>query len=423
LIHKFKEVRNLYLSDFIKKPVLSPEGERIGKLKDVIVSSDHSYPIIKALKVNTTGKKTINISWRYIGKLGKEISLKYPLEEIKEYQIQKHDIILLKDVLDRQVVDIEGKKIRRVNDIKISPTNGHYHVIGVDIGVNGILRRLSLNRIAKPLGIVSNEDLISWKDIDPLESDYSKVKLKVPKQKIKKLHPADMAEIVDQLGLNESLNILNSLDDESAADTLEEVSPERQVSLLEGMDSQRAAEILDEMSPDDAADVLADLPDEKAEELLDLMEPEESDDLRKLLEYPENTAGGIMTTEFAYVDQDLTVNSVLDSLRHMAENVETIYYVYVISKKGDLVGVISLRDILLSEPESKVSEFMHTHIIKADVLEEQHEVAQKIAKYNLIALPVVEDETKLRGIITVDDAIDIVLPTAWKKRVPRMFGR
>lgn len=413
----------MYLSDFIKKPVLSPTGDKVGKLKDVIVSSDHSYPIIKALKVNTTDKKTINISWRYIGNLGKEIKLKFPLDEIQEYKIQKHDILLLKDVMDRQVVDIEDKKIRRVNDIKISPTNGHYHVIGVDIGVNGILRRLSLNRIAKPLGITSNEDLISWKDIDPVKSDYSKVKLKVPKQKITKLHPADMAEIVDQLGLNESLNILNSLDDESAADTLEEVSPERQVSLLEGMDSQRAAELLDEMSPDDAADVLADLPEEKAEELLDLMEPEESNDLRKLLKYPENTAGGIMTTEFAYVDQNLTVMDVLNSLRKMAEDVETIYYVYIISKKGDLVGVISLRDILLSEPESKVSEIMHTHIIKADVMEDQHQVAQKIAKYNLIALPVVEEETKLRGIITVDDAIDIVLPTAWKKRVPRMFGR
>jgi len=413
----------MYLSDFIKKPVLSPSGKKIGKLTDVIVSSDHSYPIMKALEVSIPGNKTINISWRYVAKLGKEVILKFPLEEINDYTIQKHDIVLLKDVMDRQVVDIEGKKIRRVNDIKISPTNGHYHVIGVDIGVNGILRRLSLNRIAKPLGITSNEDLISWKDIDPVESDYSKVKLKVPKQKIKKLHPADMAEIVDQLGLNESLNILNSLDDESAADTLEEVSPERQVSLLEGMDSQRAAEILDEMSPDDAADVLADLPEEKAEELLDLMEPEESDDLRKLLKYPENTAGGIMTTEFAYVDQDLTIKQVLDALRKMAEDVETIYYVYVISKKGDLVGVISLRDLLLSDPNSKVSEFMHTHIIKADVMEDQHEVAQTIAKYNLIALPVVEDETKLRGIITVDDAIDIVLPTAWKKRVPRMFGR
>jgi magnesium transporter len=416
-------VKNLYLSDFIKKPIFSPTGEKVGKLKDVIVSSDHSYPIIKALEINTNDKRTVNISWRYIGTLGNEIKLKYPLEDLKEYKIQKHDIILLKDVMDRQVVDIEDKKIRRVNDIKISPTNGHFHVIGVDIGVNGILRRLSLNRIAKPFGITSNEDLISWKDIDTVESDYSKVKLKVPKQKIKKLHPADMAEIVDQLGLNESLNILNSLDDESAADTLEEVSPERQVSLLEGMDSQRAAELLDEMSPDDAADVLADLPEDKAEELLDLMEPEESDDLRKLLKYPENTAGGIMTTEFAYVDQDLTVKDVLKSLKQMAEDVETIYYVYIISKKGDLVGVISLRDILLSEPETKVSEIMHTHIIKANVMEDQHEVAQKIAKYNLIALPVVEDETQLRGIITVDDAIDIVLPTAWKKRVPRMFGR
>lgn len=416
-------MKNLYLSDFIKKPVLSPTGEKIGKLKDVIVSSDHSYPIIKALEITTNDKRTVNISWRYIGTLGNEIKLKYPLKDLKEYKIQKHDIILLKDVMDRQVVDIEDKKIRRVNDIKISPTNGHFHVIGVDIGVNGILRRLSLNRIAKPFGITSNEDLISWKDIDTVESDYSKVKLKVPKQKIKKLHPADMAEIVDQLGLNESLNILNSLDDESAADTLEEVSPERQVSLLEGMDSQRAAELLDEMSPDDAADVLADLPEEKAEELLDLMEPEESDDLRKLLKYPENTAGGIMTTEFAYVDQDLAVKDVLNSLRQMADEVETIYYVYIISKKGDLVGVISLRDILLSEPETKVSEIMHTHIIKANVMEDQHEVAQKIAKYNLIALPVVEDETQLRGIITVDDAIDIVLPTAWKKRVPRMFGR
>ncbi len=413
----------MYLSNFIKKPVLSSTGDKIGKLTDVIVSSDHSYPIIKALKVNTSDKKSINISWNYIGKVGDGITLKYPLNKIDEYNIQKHDIILLKDVMDRQVVDIEGKKIRRVNDIKISPTNGHFHVIGVDIGVNGILRRLSLDRIAKPLGITSSEDLISWKDIDPVESDYSKVKLKVPKQKIKKLHPADMADIVDQLGLNESLNILNSLDDESAADTLEEVSPERQVSILEGMDSKRAAEILDEMSPDDAADVLADLPEEKAEELLDLMEPEESNDLRKLLKYPENTAGGIMTTEFAYVDQNLTVKEVLDLLRQMAEDVETIYYIYLISKMGDLVGVISLRDLLVAEPENKVSNLMHTHIIKADVMEDQHQVAQKIAKYNLIALPVVENETKLRGIITVDDAIDIVLPTAWKKRVPRMFGR
>lgn len=413
----------MYISEFVKLPLVSPDGEKIGKIKDVVVSPHHSYPIIKALTVDTTDKKTINISWRYVGDINKKITLKYPLKDIKEHEIKKDEIGLFKDVIDRQVVDIEGKKVRRVNDLKISPTNGHYHVIGVDIGFNGILRRLGLGRITKSLGMSSNEDLISWKDIDALKSDYSKLKLKVSKQKIKKIHPADMAEIVDQLGLNESLSILNSLDDESAADTLEEVSPERQVSLLEGMESQRAAEILDEMSPDDAADVLADLPEEKAEELLDLMEPAESDDLRKLLEYPENTAGGIMTTEYAEVHEGLTAQEIMDSLRDIAKDVETLYYIYVVSKSGDLVGVTSIRDILLVDPKAPVAEFMHTNIIKVNVMEDQHDVAQQIAKYNLIALPVVENDTKMKGIVTVDDAIDIVLPTAWKKRVPRMFGR
>ncbi len=412
----------MYLSDLIKKPVLDPSGEKIGKLKDVIVSSETTYPIIKAITVNTSGKTVKNVPCKCIGDIGKKITLKTPIKDIKDYKILNNDIKLINNVLDRQVVDIEDKKIRRVNDLKLSAKNGYYHVIGVDIGIHGILKRLSLTRIAKPLGIDSREDLISWKDIDALNSDYSNLKLKVPKQKLKKLHPADIADIVDQLGLNESITILNSLDDEAAADTLEEVSPERQVILLEGMESQRAAELLDEMSPDDAADLLADLPDDKAEELLDLMEPEESEDLRKLLEYPENTAGGVMTTEFAAVEEGLTAQQVLDSLREMAKNVETIYYVYVLSKSGDLVGVVSIREILLSDPDMKVSDFMQPDVIEVDVLEDQHEVAQKIAKYNLIALPVVEKD-KMRGIITVDDAIDIVLPTAWKKRVPRMFGR
>jgi magnesium transporter len=416
-------VRNVYLSDLIKKPVKIPSGERIGKLKDIIVSSETSYPVIKAISVKTSDKRLINVPWSYIDNMGIEIKLKTNLSSLKEYKLKKHDIGLIEDVLDRQVVDIEDKKIRRVNDLKLSSTNDYYHVIGVDIGIHGILKRLGLNRIATRLGISSKEDIIAWKDVDALQSDYSKLKLKVPKQKIKKLHPADIAEIVDQLGLNESITILNSLDDEAAADTLEEVSPERQVILLEEMESERAAELLDEMSPDDAADLLADLPNEKAEELLNLMEPEESRDLRKLLEYPENTAGGVMTTEFAIVKEDLTAQQVLESLRVMAKDVETIYYIYVVSKNGDLVGVISLRDILLSEPNRKVYDFMQTDVIKVDVLEDQHEVAQKIAKYNLIALPVVEKEMKMKGIITVDDAIDIVLPTAWKKRVPRMFGR
>jgi CBS domain-containing protein/sporulation protein YlmC with PRC-barrel domain len=411
----------MYISEIIKKPVFDETGQKIGRLKDAIVSSEVSYPIIKAIIVEKVDKKTVNIPYNYIKNIGNETRLKTTLNKVKEYKIKNFDIRLWEDVLDRQVVDIEDKKVRRVNDIKISYSHGYYHIMGVDIGFYGILKRLGLERVAKPMRVRSNENIISWEDIDTLNPDYSKLKLKVPKQNIKKLHPADIAEIVDQLGLNESLNILNSLDDEAAADTLEEVSPERQVYLLEGMDSKRAAEILDEMDPDDAADVLGDLPEEKAEELLDLLEPKESKDLRILLEYPENTAGGIMTTEFASIQQGLTVGEVMKSLREIAENVETIYYVYVTSKEGELTGVVSLRDILLSDPDEKISEVMQTPVITADILEDQQLIAQKIAKYNLLALPVVEDENRLKGIITVDDAIDIVLPVAWKKRVPRMF--
>lgn len=411
----------MYLSEIIKKPVFDGTGKKIGRLKDAIVSSEVSYPIIKAIIVDKTDKKTITIPYNYIDSIGKETKLKTSLDEIIEYKIQNTDIRLWEDVLDRQVVDIEDKKVRRVNDIKISRSNGYYHIIGVDIGFYGILKRLGLESIAKPMRVKSNENIIAWAEIDTLNQDYSKLKLKVPKQSIKKLHPADIAEIVDQLGLNESLNILNSLDDEAAADTLEEVSPERQAYLLEGMDSQRAAEILDEMDPDDAADVLGDLSEEKAEELLDLLEPKESKDIRILLKYPENTAGGIMTTEYACIEQDLTVGEVMKQLREIAKDVETIYYVYIVSKDGELTGVVSLRDILLADTDKKISEVMITPVISADILEDQEEVAQKIAKYNLLALPVVEDENKLKGIITVDDAIDIVLPVAWKKRVPRMF--
>ncbi|MCE5214008.1 MAG: CBS domain-containing protein [Methanobacterium sp.] len=413
----------MYLSEILKKPVYDNTERRIGRFKDAIVSSEVSYPIIKAIIVEKLDKNVISIPYNFIISIGEEIKLNKEIDDINEYKIKNLDIRLSEDVLDRQVVDIEDKKIRRVNDIKITYSHGYYHIIGVDIGFYGILKRLGLEGIAKKFGVRSNENIIAWDDIDTLGPDYTKLKLKVQKGKIKKLHPADIAEIVDQLGLSDSLNILNSLDDEAAADTLEEVSPERQVYLLEEMDSHRAAEILDEMDPDDAADVLGDLPEDKAEELLDLMEPEESEDLRKLLEYPENTAGGIMTTEYASVNQDLNVRDVLNSLREIAKDVETIYYVYVISKNGDLVGVTSLRDILLADPDTKITDVMHTHVIKADIMEDQEDIAQKIAKYNLLALPVIEDENKLRGIITVDDAIDIVLPVAWKKRVPRMFGR
>jgi CBS domain-containing protein/sporulation protein YlmC with PRC-barrel domain len=411
----------LYLSDLIKKSVTDSTGKKIGKLKDIIISPDSSDPNIKAITVNISNKNKINIPCTNINDLGKKITLKSALKDISNYDIKKSDIKLAEDVLDHQVVDVEDKKVKRVNDIIISSSHGHYHAIGIDNGFYGILKRFRLAGIAKPFGINPDDNIIAWENIDTLNTDYCDLKLKMPLQKIEKIHPADIAEIMEQLSFNESLNFFHCLDHETAADVLKNVSPERQVSLLEGMNGQHAAEILDKMNPDHAADVIGDSSKEKAIELLDLMESHESEDIKKLLKYPKNTAGGIMTTEYAYVNQDLTSKEVMESLHEIAKKVETIYYIYITSN-GDLLGVVSLRDILLADPDTKINDFMHTLLIKADVLEDLDEVAHKIAKYSLLAIPVVENDTKLKGIITVDDVVDIISPDLWKKKSPKIFG-
>lgn len=412
-----------FLSEIMKKTVVDLDGNKIGKFKDFIVSVNLIYPIVEAVSIRTSRKDDIIISWEDIDHINKEIRLKVKFDDIKEYKLKKRDIGLVDEVLDKQVVDLEGKKIRRINDIRFSTTTGNYRLIGVDISFKGILRRLGLEKIATGLRINLQEDYISWKDVDVLESDISRLKLKVPEYSLKKLHPADIAEIVDQLSINDSINVLNSLDEEIAADALEEISPERQVSLFEEMESRRAADLLEEMSPDDAADLIGDLSDDRAQELLEMMDPEEAKDVEHLLKYPEDTAGGIMTTEFAAVPDDFTARETLNKLRQIARDVESIYYIYALSKFGDLTGVISFRELLLADPDQKLRDFMQRDVITVDVMEEEHEVAKKIAKYNLIALPVVKNEHEIKGVITVDDAIDIVLPTAWKKQVPRMFGR
>lgn len=412
-----------FISEIINKPVIDSEGTKIGKFKDFVASVSVTYPIVEAITIRTADKKDFNVPWEYIDSINKEIKLKIKFTDITEYKLKNRDILLADEVLDKQVVDLEGRKLKRINDLQFATTQNYYRLIGADISFKGILRRLGLEKIPKGFGIKLKDDNISWKDVDVLESNVSRLKLKVPEYKLKKLHPADIAEIVDQLSVNDSINILNSLDEEVAADALEEISPERQVTIFEEMESKRAADLLEEMSPDDAADLIGDLSDDRAKELLDLMDPEEAKDVEHLLKYPEDTAGGIMTTEFAAVSEELTPSQILDKFREIAREVESIYYIYALSKSGDLAGVISLRELLLADPNSKLMDFMQKDIITVNVLEEEHEVAKKIAKYNLIALPVVNDENKIKGVITIDDAIDIVLPTAWKKQVPRMFGR
>jgi CBS domain-containing protein len=352
------------------------------------------------------------------------IPLTKSLAEIVAYRPGERDLYLARDVLDKQIIDTSGVRVVRVNDLELARVNGQFYVANVDTGGLGLLRRLGLGTAAQKvtgrLGRGVPPGVISWNNVELLPGEQA-MRLRVPSDKIADLHPADLAEILSDLSRSESASLLESLDVKTVADTLEEVEPDFQASLVEAMPDEKVADVLEEMAPDEAADLLAELPEVRSQGLLELMEDDEAEDVRKLLTYRDDTAGGIMTTEFIAVPADYTAERVISMLRQQAEEAETIFYVYVVNAENRLVGVFSLRELVLAQPETPVADFMERRVVVVQLTDPQDKVAQVVAKYNLLAVPVVDDAGRLHGIVTADDALDKIIPTAWKKRLPRLY--
>lgn len=415
-----------YLSDLLGKPVADMDGERVGHLEDLIASlrGKIPHPEVVALVVKRSGG-TLLVPFSDVAALiAPAIPLTRRLQDIVPYEPKEHGLYLAQDVLDKQILDTNGVRVVRVNDLELVRVNGHFYVANVDVGGLGLLRRLGLARIAQWLagrfGRQLRSNIIPWDDVELLPGDQP-MRLKVPSDKIAELHPADLAEIISDLSRSESSRLLESLDVKTVADALEEVEPDFQASLIETMSDEKVADVLEEMAPDEAADLLAELPQDRSQELLKLMEWEEAEDVRKLLAYPEDTAGGIMTTEFIAIPPDLTAEQAIAVLRQKAEVAETIFYVYVTDSEGHLIGVFSMNDLVLAQPHMPVTEFMQRRVISVGLFDSQDKVAQIVAKYNLLAVPVVDNEGRLHGIVTVDDALDKIIPTKWKKRLPRLY--
>jgi magnesium transporter len=415
-----------YLSNLLEKPIADVDGEPLGRLKDLIASlrSEIPHPKVVALVVKGAGG-TFLVPFSDVAVLiAPAIPLARRLQDIVPYKPGEQDLYLARDVLDKQIIDTNGMRVVRVNDLELMRVNHHFYVANVDIGELGLLRRLGLAKIAQKLSSRFGRELlpstISWDAVELLPGDQP-MRLKVPSDKITELHPADLAEIISDLSRSESSRLLESLDVETLADTLEEVEPDFQASLVERMPNEKVADVLEEMAPDEAADLLAELPQDRSQELLELMEDEEAEDVRKLLAYPEDTAGGIMTTEFIAIRPDLTAEQAIAVLRETAEEAEPIFYVYVTDDEGHLIGMFSLSNLVLTRPQKPVAEFMERRVTSVGLLDSQDKVAQVVAKYNLLAVPVVDDERRLHGIVTADDALDKIIPTAWKKRLPRLY--
>jgi len=246
------------------------------------------------------------------------------------------------------------------------------------------------------------------------------VHLRISGSRIAKLHPADIADIVEELGAKERSAVFNTLTEEIAADTLEQMELDDQVSVIEHMDDRRASEILQEMPPDEVADILSEIPDERAQVLLRLMEGEEAAEIRELLAYGEDTAGGLMTTELVTVAETFTAEQCIDELRRLEPDAESIYYVFVVDSEEHLRGVLSLRDLIVAPPRTPIGDIMIRDVVTVRLDDSKREVAAVLTKYNLMAVPVVDDDFRLQGLVTVDDALDAVLPDSIKRKLPRV---
>ena len=415
----------LFLSRLVGRPVRDRDGDVFGKVRDLIVALGEQYPPVTGIVVRVAGGRDIFLPWTDVEEI--DISgarLRTTRIDIASYKQRPDEIRIWLDLLDKQIVDVEGRKIVRVNDVQLAPVEGHLRLVAVDVGLAGILRRLGLSgpgeRLARALHLEA-ENYIEWEDVDPVESSVSSLKLRVPHQALSTLHPADVAHIVEQLAPRDRAGILAALDDERAADVLEELAADDQVDILEALSPEKAADILEEMGPDEAADLVADLSEERQEQLLGLMEPEDASEVRELLAYGEETAGGLMTTDFITITPDTTAEGVIERMRELHPDADQVYYLYVTDTDGTLVGTITLRSLLVARPDTLVREFMRPDPISVAVDLDAEQVGAAIARYNLLALPVVDADGRMQGIVTVDDALERALGERWRKRLPEIY--
>jgi magnesium transporter len=410
-----------FLSRLLGQTVHDAQGRRAGTLSDLTVSLRTKYPRVTALVIKR-GSRQVTAPWSAVSSFEESgIMLRIAAADMAERDLEAPEIMLSGQVLDKQIVDTEGRKVIRVNDVQLARSGEFLRVVAVDVSSGALLRRLGLARVGNRLSKNPKPHLIDWVNVDLQAGDSHMVHLTVPRTELSLLHPADIAEIALELSPEERAAVFEELEDEVVADAVGEMHPSMQAQLLNEMADEKAAELLSNMDPDDAADLLADLPKRRANRLLSLMDQEEADDVRELLGYPENSAGGIMTTEFAWVPPEVTAEEAIELLREQEPDVETVYYVYVVDKKERLLGVFSLRDLLMVPAGRRVRDFMRKDPIHVRPEASPAQVTQTVAKYNLLALPVVDDDGEIHGIITIDDAIELVLPLAWKKRLPRIF--
>ena len=406
----------LFLSELLGRKIFDSEGRPIGRVLDLVGNIGEIYPpVTDILLCLEKDKKNVLFPWKRIVAVNGTLTA-HPLrpEDFREPVLRPGELLLKDTLLDKQVVDTDGAKIRRVNDLQFLHANKLLFLVHVDVGFHGLLRRVGLKRpigflLRKLFDYAMADQLIAWKFVQPLSSP-DLLRLTIAQNRLAQLHPADLADIIEDLNIHQRSAVFRSLDVETAAEILEETDPKIQVSLIEGLSPANASDIIEEMSLSEAADLLGDLPKDRAEGILKEMEKDAAEDMKELLAHPEEKAGGLMTTSYLSFAPAMTAGEAMDKIRGEAEDMDLIYYVYVVDGEEHILGVLSLRDLLVAPPTTVLSELMDTRVISVNIEEKKGRIADDFAKYGIMAMPVVDDEKRLKGVILFKNLLEVVAP-------------
>ena len=403
--------------------VVDAAGAQIGELLDVVALCASETAVISGFFIECDGDRQLRVSWAQVAEVdidAEQLRLSCSAVELEPASLRSDELALVDSVLDNQVLDMRRRVFVRVQDVILTAGDGELIVRGVDASSGALARRFGLRFLSRRLPRRSG-DLVPWQDVNLISLRLSRLNFVEAFGELAELHPADIADVVSQVGPRERAAVLAALNPGLAADTLQEMEEGLRTAALQEMPLARAVAVLEQIETDEAADILSELPDDLAQELLARLPDEREEDLRELASHPEHTAGSLMSTEFITLPVTTSAGAALEWIRRERPEQHAMTYLYLLDEEGRLVGVASLRDLVLAEPDRAVAEIMEDDIvdIAADVDEE--EVGRIMTKYDLLAIPVVDGDRRPLGIVTRDDALDAVLPADWKQRLPRLF--
>ena len=412
----------LSLSELEDMKVVDTAGAEVGELLDVLALCTSDSPAVTAFFIERDDDQ-VRASWEQVAEVdvdAERLVLGVAAGELEPASLRGDELALVDSVLDNQVLDMRRRVFVRAQDVLLQPSEGGLVVTGVDASSGALARRFGLGFLARRLQRRAG-DLVPWADVNLIALRLSRLNFVEAFAELAELHPADIADVVGQVGPRERAAVLATLNPGLAADTLQEMDEELRTAALQDMPLERAAAVLELIEADDAADMLSRLPDDLAQQLLARLPDEREEDLRELASHPEHTAGSLMTTDFVELPVGLTAGGALEWIRRERPEQHMMTYLYFVGDDGRLAGVASLRDLVLAEPGAPVADFMEDDVVQVTAEVDEEEVGRTMTKYDLLAIPVVDEERRPLGIVTLDDALDAVLPADWKQRLPRVF--